>query len=150
MDDKFEEEYFSSSVEEEDVEPPFNDIVSKYESLEKWLTAICNEEKNSQINLDYVFGLFESDIDFTVYLIGNKEYQKSEYESIIKIEFRPKDMYFVLPKTDYNGLTNEQVRQQLSDRLIAFSKTPTFKDSFFATAATVKVSWQPNPILTKI
>ena len=93
--------------------------------------------------------LFESDIDFTVYLIGNKEYQKSEYESIIKIEFKPKDMYFVLPKTDCDGLTNEQLREKLADRIITFSKTPTFKDSFFATAATVKLSWQLNPILTK-
>jgi len=107
MEDKFRVEYFSFSVEEETVEPPFTDFISKYDSLEKWLTAICNEEKPVQTDLDFVFGLFESDIDFTVYLTGNKEYQKSQYESIIKIEFKPKDMYFNLPKIDYDGLTRE-------------------------------------------
>ena len=42
MEDKFRVEYFSFSVEEETVEPPFTDFISKYDSLEKWLTAICN------------------------------------------------------------------------------------------------------------
>lgn len=149
MGDKIEEEYFGFWVEEEDVEPPFTDFVSKYDSLENWLIAICNEENVSQIDLDYVFGLFESDTHFIVYLVGNKRYQKCDVESIIKIEFRPKDMFFVLPVTDRHGLTNMQVRKQVEDKLIAFSKTQTFKESFFATAATVKVSWQLNPILTK-
>ena len=147
MEDKFRVEYFSFSVEEETVEHPFTDFISKYDSLEKWLTAICNEEKPVQTDLDFVFGLFESDIDFTVYLTGNKEYQKSQYESIIKIEFKPKDMYFNLPKIDYDGLTREQVRKEVADRLITFSKTQTFLNSFFANAATVKVSWQMNTML---
>ncbi len=129
------------TIEEDMVEPPFTNLKSRFNTLEEWLTYICENDKPSKAIDTYNFGLFEGKDEYTLYLVGTNTYEISEDNTKIKIEFSPTDMYFSLPLSEFQGLKREQVYAQLSRQLKQFTKTNTYKSSFFLKANHVKTEW---------
>lgn len=126
---------------EEPPPPPPPRFSSKFKTVEEWLGVICDTETPTKAGLDYYFGLFESDSLYIVSMVGKKAYTENEQSSAVRIEFEPENRYFDLPKADFTGLTSEQVRGRLSDKLTAFTKSGKFQKSFFMQAASITTEW---------
>jgi hypothetical protein len=106
------------------------------------LFSICDKETPQQANLTYNFGLFESPGEYIVCLTGSTTYNKSPDHSVTRVEFEPANMYFNLPKREYAGLAQKQVRQQLTVQLEDFMKTKKFQHPFFQTAKSITTDWK--------
>jgi len=130
------------SSEEEIEEPPPPGFVSKYKTLQEWLFALCYSEEPKNADLDYHFGLFESPDEKTMVLTGVYTYNKDKNHSVSKIEFEPADMYYNLPKAEFEGITSAQLQDRLARQLEAFTKSEKFRQSFFHKAKSVIVDWK--------
>lgn len=122
------------TVTEDDVEPPPPNLTSRFKTLQDWLINICSGDKPKKSIIKYNFGLFESPNNNTLVLTGVNTYDEGNNGSITRIEFKPKEMYFTLPKTYYENLNREQLLEKLISELKNFSNTKEFKTSFFTRA----------------
>ena len=120
--------------EEEIMEPPPPGLISKFTTVEDWLTAICENNKPKKAIAKYRIGLFESKNDYTIFLAGQNTYQVDKNRSSTRTEFEPKNMYFKLPDSYYKSLTREELLKKLTSDLKAFTNSAKFKHSFFTTA----------------
>lgn len=124
------------SEEVDEVEPPPPILASNFKNLQAWLNQICDSEKTQKSISTFNFGLFESVDNYTIFLVGLNEYD-TEQSSVSRIEFKPSNMYFRLPKKEYENLNRKQVVARLTLQLKDFTKTKKFKTSFFAKAKSI-------------
>jgi len=134
---------------EEIVEPPPPKLISKFITVEDWLTNICDNNKPKIRIAKYRFGLFESKNDYTLFLAGLNTYKVGKKRSSTQIEFEPKNMYFKLPEGYYKSLTREQLLKKLSSDLKAFTNSTKFKNSFFIDANIVAFDTNGTTLWTK-
>jgi hypothetical protein len=129
-----------SIVESDDVSPPPPGLISKFKTLQEWLFNICDVEKPKVPINTYDFGFIESEGNYTLYLVGLNDYEIGENHSAIQIDFEPSDMYFPLPKSEYENLDWYEVMAKVEAQLRDFIKTEKFKTSFFLQANLIKTS----------
>jgi len=120
--------------EEEIMEPPPPRLVSKFQTVDAWLTNICGNNQPKKAIAKYSVGLFESKDDYTLFIAGFNTYETDINHSSTRMDFEPKNMYFRLPKSYYNNLTRNQVLAKITSSLKKFTTTSTFKNSFLAEA----------------
>jgi hypothetical protein len=142
----FEVIQINSSSEEELPEPPPPNYRSKFETLEIWLSYICENEHPGKSISTYLFDLFQEGNKYTLCLTGIKTNRVSEDHIESTIEFAPADMYFLLPEKEYKELTRAQVEERISYHLRAFAKTKKFKQSFLNEAKSVTTNWNGKQI----
>lgn len=133
-------EYGVIREEVEEVSPPPPGPTSNFKTLEEWLFNICDKEKPEKSITTYIFGLFESADDYTIFLVGINKYDKGQ-DSVTRIDFEPSNMYYPLSKSENKNLTQEQVQDQLTTLLRDFIKTDKFKNSFLAKAYSITVEF---------
>jgi hypothetical protein len=131
--------HFSKEVDE--VTPPPPGLTSNFRSVQEWLFNICNTEKPGKLIATYNFGVFESQDDYTIFLVGLNEYG-TEQHSITRIDFEPSSMYFRLPKNEYKDLNREQVLARLTSQLKDFTTTEKFRTSFFMQAQSITTDFK--------
>ena len=127
----------------DEVEPPPPVLTSKFKTLQEWLFSICDEEKPEKSIENYNFGLFESSDGNTIYLVGVNKYDKSG-TSHTRIEFKPSNMYFKLPYSEYKSLSRDQLLNKLMVQLKAFASTEKFKASFMSKSNAITL--EPNRV----
>jgi hypothetical protein len=117
------------SLEEtiEDVDLPPSHLKATFKTLRDWLSNICESKRPQKPITKFLIGLFESPDDRILFLIGLNTYDKK-----VAIDFEPENMYFLLPKTEYNSLNREQLSNKLTIELTKFIKTKKFETSFLA------------------
>jgi len=133
-------EYGVEREEVEEVSAPPPGLTSNFKTPEEWLFNICDIDKPEKSITTYIFGLFESPDDYTIFLVGINRYDKGQ-NSVTGIDFEPSSMYYPLPKSENKNLTREQVQDQLTSLLKNFIKTDKFKNSFFAKAYSITVDF---------
>jgi len=142
----FEKMEFNHSVEE--IDPPPPNYLYKYQRIEDWLTAICNNSKPLKKISSYNIGLFESDENIFLTFVGTNTKTLDKYHIETHIDFIPADTYFKLSKPVYNNLTRDAILNKLILEIIEFTKTQKFKRSFLAASneiifeTTGKVIWK--------
>jgi hypothetical protein len=127
----------------DDVEPPPPDIKPTFGNLHDWLIDICDSPGPQIPIANYRLGVFESPDSRVLFLVGFNKYTNPNYE---KIDFEPKNMYFLLPTEDYRDLTWEQLGDKLAGQIRDFTKTQKFTNSYLADANSIvlngnKVIW---------
>ena len=125
----------------EDIPSPLPENTSSFKTLQEWLFNLCDKERPKAKIAVYEFGLSESSGAYTLYVIGLNTYEKKEYHSVTTIDFKPSDMYFQLPKSEYENLEREQVLDRIKAQLKDFTNTEKFKTSFFAQAKSIKIDF---------
>ena len=130
----------------DDVMPPAPEQISVFNTTEEWLINICDSSKPKKSIQVFEFGLFESNNEHILFLVGKNTYRKSETVSRIRIEFEPTNNSFKLPESEYKGLTRLAVMDRLTKELQAFAKTEKFKQSFLGKADKVVFSWNGQVI----
>ncbi len=133
--------HYCLSEEVEDVEPPLPGFKSRFKSLKEWLTSICENEKPDKVVDTYNFGLFVGEGEYTLFMVGFKINEVSDFHTQSLIAFSPADMYFSLPPIKYIGLERDQVYASLTLELKEFTKSTKYKNSFFHEAKQVKTEW---------
>ena len=115
---------------EEDELPPAH-IKSKFKTLEDWLANICDGRKPKQTIAEFKIGFFFDDSgQYTVFLNGVNSYQETKTRSVTRIQFRPANMYFEVPKEECKKFNVEQFKNHLSSQLKEFIQTEKFQTSF--------------------
>lgn len=118
------------------VSPPPPDLTSKFKTLQEWLINMVETEKPGKLIIAYQFGLFESEDEYVIFLIGSKQYNKDQ-GGVTSINFEPSNMYYPLPESEYKNLTREQAWARIIVQFRNFKKTDKFKNSFFAKAKVI-------------
>ena len=131
----------SFTVEEDDVGPPPPNFVSRFKTVNEWLTFIAENDKPKNAISEYNFDVFEGKNDYTLCLTGINTYDVSKTYQKVKIEFKPSEMYFPIPLNEYKGLTKAQVFDYLTTKLDGFLKSSKFKNSYFSKAKSIKTGW---------
>ena len=134
---------------EEIMEPPPPGLISKFITVEDWLTNICENNKPKKAIAKYNFGLFEAKDDFTLFLARLNTYEVDKNRSSTRIDFEPKNMYFKLPKSYFKSLTREQLLIKLASDLKAFTKSTKFKNSFFIDANIISFDTNGTTLWTR-
>ncbi|MBB2147047.1 hypothetical protein GM921_16200 [Pedobacter sp. LMG 31464] len=132
----------SFTVEEDDFEPPPPEFISRFKTVNEWLSFIADNEKPKKTIMNYDINVFEGEDDYTLALTGTNTYEISNTYQRIKIEYTPNQMYFNLPKSEHKGLTKEQVFEHLTDQLNKFISSAKFKNSFFTEAKSITTGWK--------
>ena len=127
--------------EVEDVEPPPPGFKTKFKNIQNWLLKICDTDKPAKPIQTYNFGLFESPKENIIYLVGTNTYQEKNH-SLIRIEFKPSDMFFRLPDNGFKNLNREQLLDKINSQLKDFTKTEKFKSSLLAKAQLIKTEFK--------
>lgn len=130
------------TVEEDDIGPPPPNFVSRFKTMNEWLTFIVENEKPNKAISDYNIDVFEGAHDYTLCLTGVNTYDVSKSYQRIKIEFEPSEMYFPIPLNEHKGLTRAQVFDYISGQLNEFITSNKFKNSFLAEAKSVTTGWK--------
>ena len=123
----------------EEVDPPH--ITSHFKTLQDWLFHICDSRKPKKSIATYRIGLFESPDDYVIFLVGLNTHTKGKNSYITRIGFKPSNMYFQLPKSEYENLSREQLIDQLASQLKDFITTEKFKTSFLAKAESINTDF---------
>ncbi|MFC4211351.1 hypothetical protein ACFOWA_09175 [Pedobacter lithocola] len=132
----------SFTIEEDGVEPPPPNFVSRFKSVNEWLTFILENYMPKKAISEYNFDVFEGENNYTLCLTGINTYDVSKNYQRVKIEFEPSEMYFSVPLNDYKGLTKAQVFDFLTTQLNEFFKGSKFKNSYFSKAKSIKTGWK--------
>ena len=117
----------------DEIEPPPPGLTSNYKNIHDWLVSICDGEKPQISITSYNFGLFESQDNNTITMVGLNKYEEGD-TTHVRIEFKPANMYFPLPHNEFKKLSRDQLLDKLVVQLKAFTKTEKFKTSFLAEA----------------
>jgi len=120
-------EEFKASSSEEDIDPPPPHLKETFANLQDWLDNICDSARPQKPISFYSIGIFESKESRVMFLVGMTKTDNQE-----KIEFRPRNMYFMLPGDQYKGLNDEQFNSKLFSQLVDFTKSKKFSDSYLA------------------
>jgi hypothetical protein len=139
----------SMSVEMPEVPEPPAHINSKFKTLQEWLNNICDSNQPQKPVSEFKFNFIQSSDKYIVYMVGINKYGKDENSISTYIEFQPNDMYFILPKPEYDNLTNDQVREKLSSQLKKFVATEKFANSFLAKSKVIKLWFNNETIWQK-
>ena len=123
----------------EEVDPPH--ITSHFKTPQDWLFHICDSRKPKKSIATYRIGLFESPDDYVIFLVGLNTHTKGKNSYITRIGFKPSNMYFQLPKSEYENLSREQLIDQLASQLKDFITTEKFKTSFLAKAESINTDF---------
>lgn len=134
---KYRVQYVRFKDTQDDLAPPPPNLVSKFETLEDWLFAICNLDKPRKSVAKFKFALFESANDYTIVLTGVNAYEEGKGHSATRIEFEPNNMYFKLPESYYVNLGRQQLLNKLTVQFREFSCTEKFRNSFLTEADTI-------------
>jgi len=140
-DDKYEWIHGKFTSEEEIVEPPPPDYVTRFGTIEEWLFYLCDKEQPAKPIATYNFGLFEGD-EYTLCLTGSNTHELSQYHSKTNIDYAPQDMYFTLSQTEYKDLSRDKVLERLTSELKSFTTSDKFKNSFFSQANSITTDWK--------
>ncbi|MBN8854505.1 MAG: hypothetical protein BGO55_21480 [Sphingobacteriales bacterium 50-39] len=107
-------------------------IESSFKTLNEWLFAICDSDKPTKAIAKYSLGLIEAEHERILFLVGINTDSRRMF-----IDFRPTNMYFLIPNDRYKNLNKEQLISQLTTDLIEFTNTDKFKSSFLAESKSV-------------
>lgn len=135
-------------VVEDEIEPPPPHLITKFKSLQEWLTDIFENDKPKKSIAKYKFALFESPNNYTIALIGVNTYNERQNRSVTRIEFEPANMYFKLPEKEFENLNRSQLTDKLTSQLKDLANTERFRNSFFTKANVVdletngQIIWQ--------
>ena len=124
-------------------------IVSKYNTMQAWLKAICNGDRPQKHIATFEFNYFEENGKYTVYLIGRNTEEQGDSLTIRHIDFKPSNMYCKLPKRYYKHLSQQQFAEKLTLELKEFMQTATFQASFLSNAAAIITGYDGQTIWTK-
>lgn len=123
----------TSFITEEDVDPtsltPFY-----FSTPEEWLHAICSDNGPQTDVSFYEFGVFESEAEFTLYLVGKTVTSSNEDDIEISISYRPVHSNYVMPINFYGEQNRDGIINKISERLKDFVRSTTFQSSFLAEA----------------
>lgn len=138
-DDSHEIRYVTFRQEREEFAPPApgTPINSPFNTIENWLTAICEGEHPKLPIETFQFGAFEGD-EWLIFCVGENSYQKDQGTTAIRIDFKPSHMYFLLPEEDYMGKCSQLVRDNIFRQLEQFSRTEKFQSSFLSQAVSAE------------
>jgi hypothetical protein len=140
-------EHFEWEVEQDG--GPDKKITPTFKTVKEWLHFISANEKPNAPDLDYNFGLSESPNEYILNVGGVKTYDEGKYRTVTRVEWRPENMYLLLPESEYRNLKPEQVRENIFNQLKAFTQTTTFKNSFFSKAKAITADWEGDTLWTK-
>lgn len=133
---------------EDNIEPPPPDLISRFKNLNDWLVNVSNEKPLNKSISKYEFGLFESPGDYTIFLVGINEYMKGD-TSYTLFEFKPANMYFKLPESEYKNMSRDKLLNRLVSQLKDFTETKKFETSFFTEADKITFTTNGQEIWSK-
>ncbi len=122
------------SLEVDDPEPPPPNLVSKFSTMQAWLANICDGKKPRKAITEYQIGLFFSDKRVTLFLNGTNTYGQGTSRQTIKIEFEPKEKYYLLPAKYNAKLNHNELYKKIKTDIKRFCTTPKFRSSFLTKA----------------
>jgi hypothetical protein len=127
-------------IEEDPGEPPYLGKAHEFSNPQDWLFYLCDSIKPTDQVVAYYFHLLEYPGEYSVLFTGNKQYYPLDKKWVHQIDGRVQDSY-VLPASEYKGLSRPEVLKKFSATLKAFTETQKFKQSFFAKAKAIGVSF---------
>ena len=130
---------------------------SKHKTLKEWLFAVCDGDKPEKHIEEFVIGFgigrritkrFSSDyVAFSLY--GVNRYRNDTHGEDTRVEFSPPNMYFKIPKKDYEGLDGQQIKSKISLQLKEVLFTERVRSSFLANASFISFSFNGEQISLK-
>jgi hypothetical protein len=137
-------EYHEFEIEVD--EGPEKEITRTFKTVQDWLQHIAVNEKPNDPDLDYNFRLSESSTEYILSIAGVKTFEEGKYRTVTRIEWRPENMYLLLPDSEHSNLSQEQVREKVYNQIKDFTETYTFKSSFFSKAKAITADWKSDTI----
>jgi hypothetical protein len=130
----------TSTEEVDEVSPPPPGLASNFKNVQEWLSNLCSLEAPGKSIINYDFGLFESPgNNYTAFVVGLNKYGE-ENHSVVHIDFESPNMYYQLPRSEYEGLDREQAMSKVKAELKNFIYSEKFKTSFFAQAKSITIN----------
>ncbi len=111
-----------------------------------WIEGINNSEEISDEIIAFNFGLIETEIGYSMYLIGSEEYEADDDDWACEVDFEPEDKYFDLKvETD-----DWEYVQSTSEKLIRnFIASESYQNSFLFKADAITTGFDDGD-LTKL
>lgn len=117
-------------------------------TLEQWLTDICNNEVPDSLVIAYHFGLFENmEGTSTLYLIGSSVFHELDDDWIANVDFEPADNYHTINEIGFKDLSTEEVLEEVRTRILNFTQTDQYKNSFFANAQAITLGYDDGDLI---
>lgn len=122
-------------------EPPPSEFISPFKTIEEWLSHICDTNHPEGNISECHITLIESSWNNVLDLEGWNETIVNENTIAHRIVFKPiSHKYFPLPKDKFANLSQQEVKEQVMNELIAFTKSAKFKNSFLSKIPSIQTN----------
>ena len=129
--------------------PEFLELESNFESISAWLSEICKTDQPNIKIEEFKIGLFESENEYVLSLIGVNSYNNGLNSYKTQIDYRPTFTFYRLPDKEIKNLKPDQVKQKITEQLMEFSSSDTFKQSFLTKSSRVIIEFNGQRLWTK-
>jgi uncharacterized protein YciU (UPF0263 family) len=117
-------------------------------TLEQWLIDICDNESPDALVIAYHLGLFENiEGSTTLYLVGSSVFHESDEDWIANVDFEPEDNYHTINEIGLNNLSPDDLLEQVRNKLVSFTETEQFRNSFFAKAEAITLGFDDGDLI---
>lgn len=113
--------------------------------IEKWFEKL-NEKEKIPANITAInFGIFESDKNYILYLIGSETYDKNDDEWATEVHYEPKIKYLELNGT--KNLDWKEVQDEIGKIIAELIYVENFQDSIFSKISNITVGFDDGGLI---
>lgn len=133
-----EKKYFVQHVRVTEIKDvPEMPILSKalptFQSVNNWLSAVCNSKKPTKAIETYHIYFLEEDSEIVLLIVGLNFSQKNDVVKT-RIDFYPENSSYSIPFNTFKDLTHEELLRYLCTQIKEFTKSEKFINSFLSEA----------------
>ena len=121
--------------------PPFG-FTSPFKTIQEWLFHLCDTNLPEKAISVYYFSLIERPLNNLLSLEGFNKYNINDNVAANRIDFIPAmHMFFALPQEEFGDLSQQQMREQVLNELIEFTKSFKFQTSFLSKGNSIRTNF---------
>ena len=127
------------------MEKHFNTEFIMKQIIKEWFEKLNETEKIPTNIIAINFGLFESDKNYILYLIGSKTYDESDDDWATEVDYEPKNKYLKL--NDTKNMDWKEVQNETEKIIVELIYVENFEDSIFSKINNITVGFDDGDLI---
>ena len=114
-------------------------------NIEDWLVEFNNKEIIPK-NIEALnFGLFESENNFILYLIGSENYDENDDDWATEVDYEPKNKYLTLVNSKNQGW--EEILKEVEISILEVLTSNNFQNSIFEKIKNITIGFDDGDLI---
>jgi hypothetical protein len=117
------------------------------EQFKEWMLRISKTDTPSKDIIAFNFGLIETKVGFTFYLIGTKSFDDEDKIWVTQVDFEPKEKYLEINSIDTKGLEWYEILEQVKSTIENYVQSNDCKKSVLRYANVITTGFDDGNLI---